>query len=112
MQTRRTGPHGHEQGQPCCHDPQRDYDAQTSWVCFVPLTFSTSLINHFLYYSLDSIANNIATATFDVINGGKVKTADMGGLSIQFDGLLSMLTTFLAGSATTSEFTSAIIKNL
>ncbi|KAK0242677.1 hypothetical protein EDD85DRAFT_785734 [Armillaria nabsnona] len=43
---------------------------------------------------LDSIANNIASATFGVINEGKVRTVDMGG------------------SATTSEFTSAIIKNL
>jgi isocitrate dehydrogenase (NAD+) len=29
---------------------------------------------------LDSIANNIATATFGVINNGKVRTADMGGM--------------------------------
>lgn len=29
--------------------------------------------------SLDPIANNIASATFDVINAGKVRTADMGG---------------------------------
>src|ERR1700728_5288698 len=29
---------------------------------------------------LDSIANNIAAATFGVINNGKVRTADMGGM--------------------------------
>lgn len=29
--------------------------------------------------SLDSIANSIASATFDVINAGEVRTADMGG---------------------------------
>lgn len=40
---------------------------------------SCSPVDYFGLYSLDSIANNIATATFDVINGGKVKTADMGG---------------------------------
>ena len=31
--------------------------------------------------SLDHLANNIASATFDVINAGKVRTADMGGES-------------------------------
>ena len=38
---------------------------------------------HILIYvfftRLDSIANSIASATFGVINGGKVRTADMGG---------------------------------
>ncbi len=29
--------------------------------------------------SLDHLANNIASATFDVINAAKVRTADMGG---------------------------------
>lgn len=29
--------------------------------------------------SMDDIANNIAKATFDVINEGKVRTVDMGG---------------------------------
>ncbi|KIP10712.1 hypothetical protein PHLGIDRAFT_100853 [Phlebiopsis gigantea 11061_1 CR5-6] len=46
------------------------------------------------HLGLDHLANNIASATFDVINGGKIRTADMGG------------------SATTSEFTNAIIKKL
>lgn len=34
-------------------------------------------------YSLDNLADNIASATFDVINSGKVRTADMGGKSLQ-----------------------------
>jgi hypothetical protein len=32
-----------------------------------------------LGHSLDHIANNIASATFRVLNDGRVKTADMGG---------------------------------
>ncbi|KAJ6539422.1 hypothetical protein B0H19DRAFT_1213373 [Mycena capillaripes] len=52
---------------------------------------ATMMLRHL---GLDPVANQIAAATFDVINAGKVRTADMGG------------------SATTSEFTSAIIKSL
>ncbi|KZT12485.1 mitochondrial NAD-dependent isocitrate dehydrogenase subunit 1 precursor [Laetiporus sulphureus 93-53] len=52
---------------------------------------ATMMLRHL---GLDDLANNIASATFDVINGGQVRTADMGG------------------AATTSEFTAAIIKNL
>ncbi|KAJ7908276.1 mitochondrial NAD-dependent isocitrate dehydrogenase subunit 1 precursor [Mycena leptocephala] len=52
---------------------------------------ATMMLRHL---GLDPVANQIAAATFDVINDGKVRTADMGG------------------SATTSEFTSAIIKSL
>ncbi|KAL7282387.1 LOW QUALITY PROTEIN: hypothetical protein ACG7TL_003858 [Trametes sanguinea] len=52
---------------------------------------ATMMLRHL---GLDHLANNIASATFDVINAGKVRTADMGG------------------SATTSEFTAAVIKNL
>ncbi|KNZ81508.1 Isocitrate dehydrogenase [NAD] subunit 1, mitochondrial [Termitomyces sp. J132] len=52
---------------------------------------ATMMLRHL---GLDSIANSIAAATFDVINSGKVRTADMGG------------------SATTSEFTSAVIQKL
>ena len=37
---------------------------------------ATMMLRHL---GLDSIANSIASATFDVINGGKVRTADMGG---------------------------------
>lgn len=52
---------------------------------------ATMMLRHL---GLDSIANNIASAVFSVINEGKVKTYDMGG------------------SATTSDFTAAIIKKL
>ncbi|KAL9712934.1 isocitrate dehydrogenase (NAD(+)) idh1 [Leucoagaricus gongylophorus] len=52
---------------------------------------ATMMLRHL---GLDSIANSIASATFDVINEGKVRTADMGG------------------SATTSDFTAAILKRL
>ncbi|KAK0191045.1 hypothetical protein F5146DRAFT_1223831 [Armillaria mellea] len=59
---------------------------------------ATMMLRHL---GLDSIANNIASATFGVINEGKVRTVDMGEIVNLFQ-----------GSATTSEFTSAIIKNL
>ncbi|KIM46111.1 hypothetical protein M413DRAFT_426145 [Hebeloma cylindrosporum] len=52
---------------------------------------ATMMLRHL---GLDNLANNIASATFGVINEGKVRTADMGG------------------SATTDEFTAAIIKKL
>ncbi|RXW24703.1 hypothetical protein EST38_g1130 [Candolleomyces aberdarensis] len=52
---------------------------------------ATMMLRHL---GLDSTANNIAAATFGVINEGKVRTADMGG------------------SSTTSDFTSAIIEKL
>ena len=65
-------------------------------------------------YSLDHLANNIASATFDVINAGKVRTADMGGAynrcGIEGVDLVSQVCAI--GSATTSEFTAAVIKNL
>ncbi|KAG1836184.1 hypothetical protein DFJ58DRAFT_819324 [Suillus subalutaceus] len=66
--------------------------AMTSWVCCP--AWPCSHISYTLLPSLDSIANSIASATFDVINAGEVRTADMGG------------------GATTSEFTNAIIKKL
>jgi len=52
---------------------------------------ATMMLRHL---GLDSIANSIASATFDVINEGRVRTADMGG------------------SSTTSDFTSAVTKRL
>jgi len=52
---------------------------------------ATMMLRHL---GLDPIANSIAGATFDVINAGEVRTADMGG------------------AATTSEFTAAVIKKL
>ena len=52
---------------------------------------STMMLRHL---GLDHLANKIASATFDTIDDGKVRTADMGG------------------SATTSDFTAEIIKRL
>ncbi|KAG8833170.1 isocitrate dehydrogenase (NAD(+)) idh1 [Serendipita sp. 400] len=52
---------------------------------------ATMMLRHL---GLDSTANSIATATFDVLNAKKVRTADMGGTS------------------TTSDFTAAVIQNL
>ncbi|KAF8663369.1 hypothetical protein AX16_000944 [Volvariella volvacea WC 439] len=52
---------------------------------------ATMMLRHL---GLDNFANDIAAATFDVINEGKVRTADMGG------------------SSTTSDFTAAVIKKL
>lgn len=37
---------------------------------------STMMLRHL---GLESLANSIAQSTFDVINEGKVRTADMGG---------------------------------
>jgi isocitrate dehydrogenase (NAD+) len=64
-----------------------------------------------LTYSLDHIANTIASATFQVLNAGRVRTADMSGRSLVSFGESThyILTT---GSSTTSEFTAAVIKNL
>ncbi|KIK68060.1 hypothetical protein GYMLUDRAFT_36883 [Collybiopsis luxurians FD-317 M1] len=52
---------------------------------------ATMMLRHL---GLDNLANSIASATFDVINSGQVRTADMGG------------------SATTSDFTAAVIKKI
>ncbi|CAE6435634.1 unnamed protein product [Rhizoctonia solani] len=52
---------------------------------------STMMLRHL---GLEGLANSIAQSTFDVINEGKVRTADMGG------------------TATTSDFTAAVIKGL
>lgn len=65
--------------------------------------------------SLDHLANSIASATFDVINEGKVRTADMGGEKFNQDIQMQLLndsSSLHTGSATTSEFTSAVIKKL
>ena len=49
---------------------------------FTPLQLCLGLYLNAFYFilnSLDHLANNIASATFGVINEGKVRTADMGG---------------------------------
>ena len=65
-----------------------------------------------LNYSLDHIANKIASATFQVLNAGRIKTADMGGKSLTPTSESPISLTLRAGSSTTSEFTAAVIKNL
>jgi isocitrate dehydrogenase (NAD+) len=52
---------------------------------------ATMMLRHL---GLDSTANSIASATFDVLNAKKVRTADMGG------------------NSTTSDFTAAVIQHL
>jgi len=52
---------------------------------------ATMMLRHL---GLDTLANSVAAATFEVINEAKVRTADMGG------------------AATTSEFTAEVIKKL
>jgi isocitrate dehydrogenase (NAD+) len=63
-------------------------------------------------FSLDHIANKIASATFQVLNAGRVKTADMGGKSLVSSGVSFVPLSCRAGSSTTSEFTAAVIKSL
>ncbi|KAH9853505.1 hypothetical protein C2E23DRAFT_108038 [Lenzites betulinus] len=73
---------------------------------------ATMMLRHL---GLDHLANNIASATFDVINAGKVRTADMGGKIHVPDAANTPgahIRSALTGSATTSEFTAAVIKNL
>lgn len=79
MSSRREGHHGHQQGQPRCHDPLRHHDAQASWVWFLEPFHLSTHTHSIALPSLDHIANNIASATFEVINSTKVRTADMGG---------------------------------
>lgn len=43
-----------------------------------------------LKYSLDHIANKIAASTFQVLNAGRIKTADMGGKSLAASGKLPL----------------------
>jgi isocitrate dehydrogenase (NAD+) len=62
--------------------------------------------------SLDHIANKIASATFQVLNAGRVKTADMGGKSLVSSGESFIPSSRHAGSSTTSEFTAEVIKKL
>jgi isocitrate dehydrogenase (NAD+) len=73
------------------------------------------LINLIPDFSLDNLANTIASATFDVINSGEVRTADMGGtcsLHLAVGTIVEHIIWLFPGAATTSEFTSAIIKKL
>ncbi|KAI0254705.1 hypothetical protein BJV78DRAFT_1120967 [Lactifluus subvellereus] len=77
--------------EPGCRHVAKDIMGQDRANPAAMVLSATMMLRHL---GLDHIANNIASATFRVLNAGRVKTADMGG------------------SSTTSEFTAAIIKNL
>jgi hypothetical protein len=112
MPSRRERHHGSRSGKPGCDDSLRDHDAPTSRVrTLLHPRPDTDTNPSYCNTSLDHIANKIASATFEVLNAGRVKTADMGGKS-----LVPPSADYLffqhAGSSTTSEFTAAVIKNL
>jgi isocitrate dehydrogenase (NAD+) len=77
--------------EPGCRHVAKDIMGQDRANPAAMILSATMMLRHL---GLDHIANNIASATFQVLNDGRVKTADMGG------------------SATTHEFTGAVIKNL
>jgi hypothetical protein len=112
MPSRRERHHGSRSGKPGCDDSLRDHDAPTSRVR--ALLHPGPDTNLSFCTSLDHIANNIASATFQVLNAGRVKTADMGGKSLVGSSSGGSLVQLFqrSGSSTTSEFTAAVIKNL
>jgi len=77
--------------EPGCRHVAKDIMGQDRANPAAMILSATMMLRHL---GLDHIANNIASATFQVLNAGRVKTADMGG------------------SSTTSEFTAAVIKSL
>ncbi|KAF8505787.1 hypothetical protein F5888DRAFT_1604446 [Russula emetica] len=77
--------------EPGCRHVAKDIMGQDRANPAAMILSATMMLRHL---GLDHIANKIASATFQVLNDGRVKTADMGG------------------SSTTSEFTAAVIKNL
>ncbi|KAH9006806.1 hypothetical protein EDB86DRAFT_2868406 [Lactarius hatsudake] len=77
--------------EPGCRHVAKDIMGQDRANPAAMILSATMMLRHL---GLDHIANNIASATFQVLNAGRVKTADMGG------------------SSTTHEFTAAVIKNL
>ncbi|KAI0005029.1 hypothetical protein BJV74DRAFT_875592 [Russula compacta] len=77
--------------EPGCRHVAKDIMGQDRANPAAMILSATMMLRHL---GLDHIANKIASATFQVLNAGRVKTADMGG------------------SSTTSEFTAAVIKNL
>jgi isocitrate dehydrogenase (NAD+) len=77
--------------EPGCRHVAKDIMGQDRANPAAMILSATMMLRHL---GLDHIANKIASATFQVLNAGTVKTADMGG------------------SSTTSEFTAAVIKNL
>ena len=79
MPSRRPGHYGHQPRQPRGYDPERHHDAQAPRVRTLPPKVCLTARTERVGTSLDHLANNIASATFDVINAGDVRTADMGG---------------------------------
>ncbi|KAI0278892.1 hypothetical protein BGY98DRAFT_972024 [Russula aff. rugulosa BPL654] len=77
--------------EPGCRHVAKDIMGQDRANPAAMILSATMMLRHL---GLDHIANKIASATFQVLNDGRVKTADMGG------------------SSTTSEFTASVIKNL
>ncbi|KAI0304086.1 hypothetical protein BC826DRAFT_1089326 [Russula brevipes] len=77
--------------EPGCRHVAKDIMGQDRANPAAMVLSATMMLRHL---GLDHIANTIASATFQVLNAGRVRTADMGG------------------SSTTSEFTAAVIKNL
>ncbi|KAG9093438.1 isocitrate dehydrogenase (NAD(+)) idh1 [Ceratobasidium sp. UAMH 11750] len=77
--------------EPGCRHVARDLMGTNKANPAAMILSSTMMLRHL---GLESLANSIAQSTFDVINEGKIRTADMGG------------------SATTSDFTAAVIKGL
>jgi len=77
--------------EPGCRHVAKDIMGQDRANPAAMILSATMMLRHL---GLDHIANNIASATFQVLNSGRTRTADMGG------------------SSTTSEFTAAVIKNL
>lgn len=81
--------HGSRSGKPSRDDSFGNHDAPPSRVRCFKFLVVTSNNDPSWSHSLDHIANNIASATFQVLNEGRVKTADMGGKSLM--GTLSKL---------------------
>ena len=88
MPSRRERHHGSRSGKPGCDGSLRDYDAPTSRVSAL---LHRGPDTNLSYTSLDHIANKIAAATFEVLNAGRVKTADMGGKSLIDSSIMGLL---------------------
>jgi isocitrate/isopropylmalate dehydrogenase len=77
-------------------------------------SFRLYKVADFWSYSLEKQANAIATATYDVLKEGKVKTADMGGTSPSPfpKHLPNTDQSTIPGNAKTTDVTKAIIDKL
>ncbi|KAF8484752.1 hypothetical protein DFH94DRAFT_247080 [Russula ochroleuca] len=95
--------------EPGCRHVAKDIMGQDRANPAAMILSATMMLRHL---GLDHIANKIASATFQVLNAGTVKTADMGGKSLVSSGESFIPLSRRTGSSTTSEFTAAVIKNL